>query len=71
MAKTRPIQREVGEADVIAAQGLAIHNAYTDAQFAPNVHPGLLVTNPELAGAQVKGQLGGGFFNPLNNKKYK
>lgn len=71
MALTRPIPRDVSEADVIASAGLAIHTAYTNAHAAPQMHPGLLVTNPELAGAQVTGPLGGGTVNPINNLKRK
>lgn len=62
MPKIRPIQREVTHADVQAAFGLAVHEAYIG--VAPSAHPGLLTTTPAIAGTPIKGQLGGGYFAP-------
>lgn len=63
MGATRPIPREVTTADVNAAVGLTVHEGMGK-YAAPQAHPGFLTTNPDLAGVQVKGQLGGGYFAP-------
>ena len=70
MAAVRPIQRELYVADGDAMFAHAVH-AGVGITEAPNVHPGMLITNPETAGVQVRGGLGGGYFNPMNNRKFR
>lgn len=60
---TRPIIRTVTSEDVAATYGMAVHQAM-GLKAAPNANPGMLFTNPAIAGVQVKGQLGGGYFAP-------
>lgn len=69
MGATRPIQREIYTGDGNAMWAHAVHNSFVPQ--APNVHPGMLMTNPNTAGVQIRGALGGGYFNPLSNKKFR
>lgn len=66
----RPIIREQDTVDVAARIDFAVHQQ--SLQAVPGAHPGALITQPDIAGSQVKGQLGGGFFNPLRKtSKFK
>lgn len=60
---TRPIIREVESDDINAAFGMAVHES-VGIRAVPNASPGLLVTNPAIAGVVVKRSAGGGYFNP-------
>lgn len=60
---TRPIIREVDQSDINAAFEMAVHQR-VGIRAVPNASPGLLVTNPAIAGVVVKRSAGGGYFNP-------
>lgn len=68
MPKFRPIIREPRSSQERSeAAELFIHNRML--AVGPTAHPGILMTVPATAGVQVKGELGGGFFNPPSNRK--
>lgn len=67
MPATRPIIREVWNSDRIAAVHLAVHSILGHGAV-PQVPPGLLVTQPAIAGLQVKNGLGGGYYNPPSQR---
>lgn len=70
MAAIRPIIREPRSSQERSeAAELFIHERMK--AVGPTAHPGILMTVPAVAGVQVKGQLGGGFFNPPSNRKFK
>lgn len=67
MPATRPIIREPR---TTSERMEAAVFAFTEQNkpLAPSMHPGQLFTS-EGAGIQVKGQLKGGSFSPVNNSK--
>lgn len=66
----RPIIREPRDSDARSAGAVfAIHNAMVPK--GANQFPGQLMTQPDIAGAQVKRGLGGGYFNPVSPGSYK